>query len=126
MDLAKFETYKENNRLEAKAAQGGLPKSIWETVSAFANTSGGVIVLGAKERKDDALEIVGLADADKMLDFCHSRFFCIVDSEDNGIIAVALFCSRSDEYHLSKIPQALCHPAKTSTLRQAKYFFRVC
>ena len=68
MDLAKFETYKENNRLEAKAAQGGLPKSIWETVSAFANTSGGVIVLGAKERKDDALEIVGLADADKMLD----------------------------------------------------------
>lgn len=68
MDLAKLETYKENNRLEAKAAQGGLPKSVWETVSAFANTEGGVIVLGAKERRDGTLELVGLDDADKMLD----------------------------------------------------------
>ncbi|QWT17548.1 putative DNA binding domain-containing protein [Collinsella sp. zg1085] len=68
MDLARLETYKENNRLEAKAAQGGLPKSIWETISAFANTEGGVIVLGAKERRDGTLEVAGLDDADKMLD----------------------------------------------------------
>lgn len=60
--------YKENNRLEVKAAQGGLPKSLWETISAFANTSGGVIILGARERKDGSLEIVGLKDARKMLD----------------------------------------------------------
>ncbi|NHM16823.1 hypothetical protein GMI69_09210 [Eggerthellaceae bacterium zg-887] len=68
MDLAKLETYKENNRLEAKAVQGGLSKSIRETISAFANTEGGVIVLGAKERKDGTLEVVGVGDADKMLD----------------------------------------------------------
>ena len=68
MDISKLENYKENNRLEAKAAQGGLPRSVWETVSAFANTEGGIIVLGAKERKDGTLEIAGLADADKMLD----------------------------------------------------------
>jgi len=68
MDLVKLETYTENNRLEAKAAQGGLPKSIWETISAFANTEGGIIVLGAKEHKDGTLEAVGLNDADKMLD----------------------------------------------------------
>lgn len=68
MDLAKLETHRENNRIEAKAAQGGLPKSVWETVSAFANTEGGVIILGAKERKDGTFEVVGLGNADKMLD----------------------------------------------------------
>ena len=39
VDLNKLESYKENNRLEAKAAQGGIPKSIWGSVCAFANKS---------------------------------------------------------------------------------------
>ena len=37
MDLGKLDSYKEGNRLEAKEAQGGLPRSIWASVSAFAS-----------------------------------------------------------------------------------------
>lgn len=35
--LDRLESYKEGNRLEAESAQGGLPRSLWETCSALAN-----------------------------------------------------------------------------------------
>ena len=67
LDLNNLSEYKENNRLEAKTAKGGLPLSIWDTYSAFANTDGGIILLGLKEKKDKTFEISVVENADKIL-----------------------------------------------------------
>ncbi|HOQ95253.1 MAG TPA: hypothetical protein PLB37_08570, partial [Sphaerochaeta sp.] len=44
--LTTLEELKENNRLEVKRARGGVPQTLWQTYSSFANTMGGTIILG--------------------------------------------------------------------------------
>ena len=39
--------------LECKRAKNEVPKSVWETYSAFANTVGGVILLGIEENRKE-------------------------------------------------------------------------
>ena len=67
IDFTNIEKYKENNRIEAKKAIGGLPRSIWETYSAFANTLGGIILLGVEEHADKSLHPVDLPDPEKLI-----------------------------------------------------------
>ena len=61
--IEKGETF----HLECKKAQGGLPGSLWESYSAFCNTDGGVILLGVKEFEDKHFEVVGVSDAQKLV-----------------------------------------------------------
>jgi ATP-dependent DNA helicase RecG len=52
----------EGTLLELKEAQGGVPKSDWESVSAFANTEGGRILFGVSKDK----KVLGLGNAEQI------------------------------------------------------------
>lgn len=87
--------------VEFKEALNACPKSAYETVSAFANTSGGWLVFGIKEQ-DDKFEIVGVKKVNKVetefLSTLHQpgKISCPLDVkpsfvEDNSAIALVFF-----------------------------------
>jgi predicted HTH transcriptional regulator len=68
--LADLELIRESVDLEFKLSvgkdgNGTLPQDFWPTYSAFANTEGGVIVLGVRERKHQFI-VEGINDSDKV------------------------------------------------------------
>lgn len=50
----------ENRNIEYKTSSWELPKTFWETVSAFANTDGGLIILGISEPNKRHYKITGV------------------------------------------------------------------
>lgn len=61
-DILKFV---ESENVELKKAKNEVPKSFWETYSAFANTDGGLVIFGVDEINQ---EVVGVADPLKIRD----------------------------------------------------------
>ena len=66
LDQFNIDSFKEGNRFEAKLAKGGLPNSLWETYSSFANTEGGLILLGVKENKNNTFIIEGIDNPEQL------------------------------------------------------------
>lgn len=61
----------ESSKIEYKKNLNNLSNDIWETVSAFENTEGGVIVLGITEKKKNnvtSFKVTGVNDAHKVVD----------------------------------------------------------
>ncbi len=67
LDIYHLSEYEENNRIEVKRAKDNLPVSVWETYSSFANTDGGIILLGVVESDDHKLQVTGVTDAHKLV-----------------------------------------------------------
>lgn len=100
IDFSNLEKYRENNRIEAKKAMGGLPRSIWETYSAFANTLGGIILLGVEEWPDKTLHTVDLPDPDRLI----KEFWDIVNNPNKTSVNILsskdVFVQKVDGNHI--------------------------
>ncbi len=109
INLEDLSIYREGNRLEVKKASKGLPKSLWETYSSFANTLGGVILLGITEQEDGHFQITGIDRPDLIeKDFWNTIHNAqkvslnLVKDEDvtsfekDGLIGIAIKVPRAD------------------------------
>lgn len=70
-DIRRLIKQGEGLNLEMKSCKDSIPRSVWETYSSFANTRGGVILLGITEHKDNPIdsrfEISGVEDSIKVV-----------------------------------------------------------
>ncbi len=76
--LMKLIDNRESVEVEFKSGRGGLPASLWTTYSAFANSNGGVIVVGVQEKNgrfqlDELTEDVVLKYRKNFWDNAHNR-----------------------------------------------------
>lgn len=69
MDIFELMDIGENSEIEFKKAKNSVPKDLWETYSAMANTNGGTIVLGVEERLGEAERfcVSGINSVEKVL-----------------------------------------------------------
>src|SRR5665811_584008 len=70
-ELIETGQFEEGVDLEAKRAGGAVPGSSWDSICAFSNTLGGVLVLGLDESAE-GWRVEGVSDPDKMIQDLHN------------------------------------------------------
>lgn len=66
-DILRLIANPETDKVEFKEAKSALPRSFWESYSAFANTDGGSILLGVREDEDGKCHVQGVKDAETLM-----------------------------------------------------------
>lgn len=100
----------ETTEVEFKSARGGLPASMWETYSAFANTNGGVIVLGVQE-KNGIFSLDGLTE-DTVSRYIKNFWDCV---HNRGKVSVCI--PKDSDVYIEQIDKAyvlICHIPRAS------------
>lgn len=79
--VLKFKT--ETSRIETKSAKDGFPKKCYDTISAFANKSGGIIIFGIDEENNFSLnDVYDINDLQKQIaSLCSDAFEPIIRPE---------------------------------------------
>lgn len=112
LDFGNLQQYRENNRIEAKEALGGLPESIWETYSAFANTDGGVILLGVEELPDKTLHALDILDPQWLIE----DFWKLVN--DPAVVSANILAEEAVQIHTVDGKQIIAITVPKATLAQ--------
>ena len=102
----------ETTDCEFKSSRGGFPGSFWETYSAMANSEGGVIILGVREKDGDVL-LDGLTPEQAVQ---HQKYFWDNVHNRNTVSANLLATHDVTIVELERTPQAHLEPTKIVTL----------
>lgn len=95
-DFQQISRYRENNRpWRPSWPPAGCPRSIWETYSSFANTYGGVILLGVEELPDHTLRVQGLLEPRELVD----EFTALL--QDPRVVSVNLLTPATSRFSTS-------------------------
>ncbi len=66
-DILRLIANPETDKVEFKEAKSALPRSFWESYSAFANTDGGSILLGVREDESGKCHVQGVKNAETLM-----------------------------------------------------------
>ena len=89
---------------ECKDASGGFPDSLWESYSSFANTDGGVILLGVKE-VDHRFSIAGVPKAATLIKRFWDGVYTDSDQDPTNQPKVPQECPRSAQNRSDPAPK---------------------
>jgi ATP-dependent DNA helicase RecG len=110
-----LELNSETELVECKSAKNGFSKdTVKNTLSAFGNTNGGIIVFGIKENADRSLEVVGVTEPAML----QERMVALSAEEMNVILRLEYFNLNIDDKNILAVYVPVCES------RTRPYYFK--